>query len=188
MLKRDDNYQVPESQQTNFTKKRQQMVLLEASIYKLKMDFNTKIQELKLRKKEILTRVEVLYTRIGAINEDLKTPEELTLPQIDEAREYPQKFFEVNDDDIENFKIMKGQREADDKMKSSKGKSMTAAQKKKLAEEREAKLAKDQEDDAAKKRAAAGGPAKGSDEPDVHPYRLQVVERKNRKTQDSKRL
>jgi len=65
------------------------MVLLEASIYKLKMDFNTKIQELKLRKKEILTRVEVLYTRIGAINEDLKTPEELTLPQIDEAREYP---------------------------------------------------------------------------------------------------
>jgi hypothetical protein len=43
MLKRDENYQVPESQQTNFTKKRQQMVLLEASIYKLKMDFNTKI-------------------------------------------------------------------------------------------------------------------------------------------------
>lgn len=127
MLKRDDNYQVPESQQTNFTKKRQQMVLLEASIYKLKMDFNTKIQELKLRKKEILTRVEVLYTRIGAINEDLKTPEELSLPQIDESREYPQKFFEVNDNDIEDFKVFKAQQAIEDKMKQAKGKSMTAA-------------------------------------------------------------
>jgi len=91
------------------------MVLLEASIYKLKMDFNTKIQELKLRKKEILTRVEVLYTRIGAINEDLKTAEDLVLPQIDEAREYPQKFFEVNDQDIDDFKVLKGVREVEDR-------------------------------------------------------------------------
>jgi hypothetical protein len=112
MLKRDENYQVPESQQTNFTKKRQQMVLLEASIYKLKMDFNTKIQELKLRKKEILTRVEVLYSRIGAINEDLHTPEELVLPKINEAIEYPQKFFEVNDKDIDEFKVIKAERES----------------------------------------------------------------------------
>jgi hypothetical protein len=108
---------VPESQQTNFTKKRQQMVLLEASIYKLKMDFNTKIQELKLRKKEILTRVEVLYSRIGAINEDLSTPEELVLPKINEAIEYPQKFFEVNDKDIDEYKVIKADREA----KGSKG-------------------------------------------------------------------
>jgi hypothetical protein len=149
------------------------MVLLEASIYKLKMDFNTKIQELKLRKKEILTRVEVLYTRVGAINEDLKTPEELTLPQIDEAREYPQKFFEVNDDDIETFKMMKAQREADDKGKAGKGKKMTAAQSKKLAEERAEKVAKDQEAEHTRKRAAAGdAAAKANDEPDVHPYRL----------------
>ena len=37
--------------QINSQKKRQQMVLLEGSIHKLKVDFNTKINELKLRKK-----------------------------------------------------------------------------------------------------------------------------------------
>ena len=128
MLKRDEHYQVPESQQTNFTKKRQQMVLLEASIYKLKMDFNTKIQELKLRKKEILTRVEVLYSRIGAINEDLHTPEELVLPKINEAIEYPQKFFEVNDKDIDEYKVLKADQA--NKKGAGGGKAMNAKQKK----------------------------------------------------------
>ena len=50
-LKMDPNYEVPEHEQVNFIKKRQQMILLEGSIHKLKVDFNTKINELKLRKK-----------------------------------------------------------------------------------------------------------------------------------------
>jgi hypothetical protein len=111
------------------------MVLLEASIYKLKMDFNTKIQELKLRKKEILTRVEILYTRIGAINEELHTPEELIVPQIDEAVEYPQKFFEVNDSDIDSFKAIKAQRELEKSKAGSKKPTGKKAKEQKEAEE-----------------------------------------------------
>lgn len=178
MLKRDENYQVPESAQTNFTKKRQQMVLLEASIYKLKMDFNTKIQELKLRKKEILTRVEVLYSRIGAINEDLHTPEELVLPKIDEAIEYPQKFFEVNDKDIDEYKVLKAERAS--KQGSAGGKAMNAKQKKEAEKkEKEALAAKAAAEEAKKKAAKAAGEVVV--EVEVHPYRKMVVERKNRK-------
>jgi hypothetical protein len=47
------------------------MVLLEGSINKLKVDFNKKIQELKLRKREIIDRVKKLNVRIGEVNTDL---------------------------------------------------------------------------------------------------------------------
>jgi hypothetical protein len=182
-LKRHDDYQVPESQQTNYTKKRQQMVLLEASIYKLKMDFNTKIQELKLRKKEILTRVEVLYTRIGAINEELATPEELIVPQIDEAVEYPQKFFEVNDKDIDDFKQVQQQRALD----AAKTGAKKATGSKKAKEEKAAEEAKQKaqvEEERKKRDAAAAGGADGGGS-DAHPYKRTVIERKGRKPQDS---
>jgi hypothetical protein len=39
-LKIAPDYTVPENQRVNFSKKRQQMVLLEGSIHKLKVDFN----------------------------------------------------------------------------------------------------------------------------------------------------
>lgn len=42
-LKLSPSYIVPENQRVNFSKKRQQMVLLEGSIHKLKVDFNKKI-------------------------------------------------------------------------------------------------------------------------------------------------
>jgi len=63
------------------------MVLLEGSIHKLKVDFNTKIQELKVRKMDIIFRVESLNERLVLINTELGTPEELFVPQIDMAVE-----------------------------------------------------------------------------------------------------
>ena len=52
------DYEVPEHMQINHTKKRQQIVLLEGSIHKLKVDFNNKILDLKHKKKEIIVAVE----------------------------------------------------------------------------------------------------------------------------------
>ena len=95
----------------NFAKKRQQMVLLEGSIHKLKVDFNKKIQELKVRKREIIERVKKLNGRYGEINNELGEPMELFEPSIDETVEYPEKFFEVKDMDIDSFKKMKLQKE-----------------------------------------------------------------------------
>ena len=65
------------------------MVLLEGSIHKLKVDFNTKIQDLKQRKKDIIANVAQMNVRLSQINTVLGTPEELFLPVIDEKTEYP---------------------------------------------------------------------------------------------------
>ena len=100
-LKISSNYVVPENQRINFSKKRQQMVLLEGSIHKLKIDFNQKIQELKLRKREIIDRVKKLNGKLKDINTDLGESMEFFEPSIDEEVEYPEKFFEVGDRDIE---------------------------------------------------------------------------------------
>jgi hypothetical protein len=53
------------------------MVLLEGSIHKLKVDFNQKIQELKIRKKEIVDHVLKLNERLTEINTELGVKEEL---------------------------------------------------------------------------------------------------------------
>lgn len=71
------------------------MVLLEGSIHKLKVDFNKKIQELKIRKREIIDRVKKLNGKIKGINEELGENMELFEPSIDEAVEYPEKFFDI---------------------------------------------------------------------------------------------
>ena len=87
------------------------MVLLEGSIHKLKVDFNKKITELKGRKKEIIDRVKSLNKRLRQINTDLGDSSDLFEPTIDETVEYPEKFFEVQDNDIENFRKLKADRE-----------------------------------------------------------------------------
>lgn len=49
-LKMADDYEVPESEQVDYKKKRQQMILLEGSIHKIKVDFNIKVNDLRVRK------------------------------------------------------------------------------------------------------------------------------------------
>lgn len=111
-LKQSEDYQVPENQRVNFSKKRQQMVLLEGSIHKLKVDFNQKIQELKVRKKEIVENVTKINGRIHEINEELGNKEDLIIPKIDKETEYPENFFEISDKDINNYKYKKACDEA----------------------------------------------------------------------------
>jgi len=106
-LKISPDYTVPENQRVNFSKKRQQMVLLEGSIHKLKVDFNQKIQELKIRKKEIVDHVGLLNSRLQEINKELKVEEDLFLPTIEKDVEYPENFFEIQDADIVAFKAKK---------------------------------------------------------------------------------
>jgi len=104
------------------------MVLLEGSIHKLKVDFNTKIQELKVRKMDIIYRAEILNERLGQINTELGTPEELFVPSIDTAVEQPQKLFNITDKEIDEFRKEKVRREQE-AIDKAKGKS--ASKKKK---------------------------------------------------------
>jgi len=82
------------------------MVLLEGSIHKLKVDFNQKIQELKIRKKEIVEHVVHLNSRLTEINTELTIDENMFVPSIDKNVEYPENFFEIKDEDIATFKIL----------------------------------------------------------------------------------
>lgn len=56
-----EHYKVPENLQVNHLKKKQQMILLEGSIHKLKVDFNQKVYHLKLRKVKIIEEADTLY-------------------------------------------------------------------------------------------------------------------------------
>lgn len=71
-LKMSADYEVPENMQINFSKKRQQMVLLEGSIHKLKVDFNNKILDLKHKKTAIIQNITQMNTRITQINKVLE--------------------------------------------------------------------------------------------------------------------
>lgn len=99
------------------------MVLLEGSIHKLKVDFNQKIQELKLRKKDIIDHVQKLNGRLNEINGELNSQEEFFIPTIDWESEYPEKNFDIKDSEIEEYKIkLKKEKEAAAAGKKGKGK------------------------------------------------------------------
>ena len=53
-LKMSMDYVVPEKDRVNAERKRQQMVLLENSIFNLKIEFNRKVEDLKIQKVEII--------------------------------------------------------------------------------------------------------------------------------------
>ncbi len=73
------------------------MILLEGSIHKIKVDFNIKVNDLRVRKQDIIASVKQHYDRLAVINDELGTPDELILPKIDEKIEYPEKDFNVTD-------------------------------------------------------------------------------------------
>lgn len=100
------------------------MVLLEGSIHKLKVDFNQKIQELKLRKKEIIDHVEELNGRLTEINKELGDSEVLFQPSIDFESEYPERNFDIQDQDIDDYreKLKREAAAAASKGKKGKGK------------------------------------------------------------------
>lgn len=62
---------------------------------------------MKIRKKEIVDHVGLLNSRLQEINKELKVEEDLFLPTIDKDVEYPENFFEIQDDDIVKFKAAK---------------------------------------------------------------------------------
>ena len=103
-LKMANDYIVPEKERVNAEKKRQQMILLENSIFNLKSDFNKKLEELKVvRKTSIIELCKEKNKRLQEINKELGVEEQLFYPSIDELVEYPENHFKVNMEDIIKF-------------------------------------------------------------------------------------
>ena len=104
-FKMDAEYEVPEHEQVDFKKKRQQMILLEGSIHKLKLDFNKKISDLRIRKQDNIADIKRKFERLRVINDKLgDSSDDLILPTIDETTEFPEKFFDVSSEDIQKYK------------------------------------------------------------------------------------
>lgn len=114
------------------------MILLQGSIHKLKVDFNQKIQELKIRKKQICEHVGKLNVRLTAINDELNVKEELVVPTIDIADEYPENFYECTDQDVEDYKVRLEKAE-----EAKKQKNLSKTQKAQIEAEAAAKAAAD---------------------------------------------
>jgi hypothetical protein len=66
-LKLGSDYVVPESQRVNAEKKRRQMILLEESIFTLKMDFNERLLALRDLKKRIVENIGKDVARVREI-------------------------------------------------------------------------------------------------------------------------
>ena len=80
------------------------MILLEGSIHKLKLDFNKRIIDLRIRKKQHKTEIENKNERIHQINDKLGLKENLFAPTIDEKIEEPENFFLVSDKEVADYK------------------------------------------------------------------------------------
>lgn len=108
-LKMSPEYIVPEKERVNAEKKRQQMILLENSIFNLKSDFNKTLEELKhKRKMDIINLAAESNKRIAEINAELGIEEELFMPKIDEKVEYPENFYNISMEDIIGYVHKKG--------------------------------------------------------------------------------
>ena len=173
-LKMADDYEVPESEQVDYQKKRQQMILLEGSIHKIKVDFNIKVNDLRVRKQDIIQSVKQQYDRLKVINNELGTPETLVLPQIDEKVEYPEKAFNVSDQDIENYRVELKRREEEEKNKD-KGQG---GKKKKQQQAEAEKAARDKAE--AEKAKQREGDQQDDESKVVDPYHKRLADRKGR--------
>ena len=99
-LKTAENYKVPEHLRMNAEKKRRQMILLEESVYSIKMSFNDRFLALRDLKVRMKNNVDAWSNRIQEINKvlDLES-EDLWRPALPDS-EFPEKRFEVSNAEL----------------------------------------------------------------------------------------
>ena len=106
-LKSSPDYIVPEDKRMNVSKKRKHMFLLEEFIYDTKLKLNHKINDLKDRKKNIMTKISDYNQRIVQINKQLGVEEVLFNPKLDIEKEMPDSFMTLNEQDIDEYSKIK---------------------------------------------------------------------------------
>lgn len=102
-LKSSTDYIVPEDKRMNVSKKRKHMFLLQEFIYDTKLKLNSKISELRDRKKQILEKINKHNSRIQQINKLLGVEETLFQPKTFPEMEFPNNYYEISDVDIDEY-------------------------------------------------------------------------------------
>ena len=83
------------------------MFLLEEFIYNTKMKFNSELISLRDRKKKLIEKIKNYNEKVLEINKQLGITEDLFTPTFDEATENPDSFFEITEQDIDEFAKLK---------------------------------------------------------------------------------
>ena len=100
-LKTADNYKVPDHLRINADKKRRQMVLLEESVYSIKMSFNDRFLALRDLKVRMKKNIDSWSQRITEINDELGIEKgSLWRPTLPDT-EFPEKRFEVSPSELD---------------------------------------------------------------------------------------
>jgi len=161
------------------------MILLEGSIHRLKMDFNNKVLQLKMRKVDIIEKVDNLYSRLSEINKELGMQDETVKYVIDDKVENPMNVYNVTDEEIEAYRLELIQRDIEEKnaKKTGNKKKKGAAETEKERQEAEKKLA-----DEKKKADEAGAKKMGAsvNMADLPDHERKMVIRNDFKVQESK--
>eukprot|EP01028_Stygiella_incarcerata_P009241 TRINITY_DN4347_c0_g1_i1.p1 TRINITY_DN4347_c0_g1~~TRINITY_DN4347_c0_g1_i1.p1 ORF type:complete len:1758 (+),score=598.58 TRINITY_DN4347_c0_g1_i1:248-5521(+) len=111
-LKLGSDYVVPESQRVNAEKKRRQMILLEESIFTLKMDFNERLLALRDLKKRIVENIRKDVARVREIiAQKGGDPTSVTEPTLDDE-EVPERKEEFTEEILLEFEREKKRDEA----------------------------------------------------------------------------
>lgn len=104
-LKCADDYEVPEEQRINATKKLRQMAMLEDSILSLRLRFNERFLALRKLKREIVYSIRRSNTRIQQIDHELRQEQLSTTlwqPVLD-ASEFPDEFEEITESELKLY-------------------------------------------------------------------------------------
>ncbi|PRP84994.1 hypothetical protein PROFUN_07282 [Planoprotostelium fungivorum] len=101
-LKLGNTYRVPENRRINTERKFFQKILLEESIYNIKLEFNSRILVLRDIKVKIIEWIQRMNLRIREINRELHVEEELYEPKL-VPRERPEDRTVVTPEDVEKF-------------------------------------------------------------------------------------
>lgn len=117
--------------------------------------------------------------RITEINKVLGKEEELFLPSIDEKTEYPQRFFNVNDKDIDQYREYKIRKAAQEAAAAKGGGKRAAA--KAAQEEKEAEEARKKQEEERLKAEEAAKPKMKPTHNNLNPYLNAVPARKGHK-------
>jgi hypothetical protein len=102
-LKSDDHYEVPNHERMNVSKQRKMIYMVEEFIHEVKMDFNRSLLEMKENKKKIFDKIIETNKRIEEINAELEIEETLFTPSYNEVVEFPEKNFEVTQEEIDEL-------------------------------------------------------------------------------------
>ena len=106
-LKTSRDYVIPENERLNVSRKKKHLFLHYQYLHMEKMEFNNKLKNLRSRKLEMVTKIDLINQKLRAINKELGEIEEDFVIEMDPRHETMELNITVNQSDIEEHLVQK---------------------------------------------------------------------------------